>query len=139
MAAGQIPNLTTIGFDSLVPRRVQSAYWFNLRSAPRIREGVSSTGRPMIRGCGEAKHRGDYVSGRRLPLHGRGHWFESSIAHSSPLAQQEERTLDMGEVAGSIPVGTTDSTRSLRVGYRDESLGVTGFDLNGASCLDTAV
>ena len=24
---------------------------------------------------------GDWLSGRALPSHGRGHWFESSIAH----------------------------------------------------------
>ena len=70
---------------------------------------VARTAAPERRACLDAL--GDWRSGSALPSHGRGHWFDPSIAHCEILgsrvadvAQLVEHHLAKVRVAGSSPV-----------------------------------
>jgi hypothetical protein len=51
-----------------------------------------------------ALNRGDWLRGRALRSHRRGHWFESSIPHQRGSSSVVERQLPKLNVAGSNPV-----------------------------------
>src|SRR5699024_4549288 len=87
--------------------------------------------------AGSQRDRRDWRSGSALPSHGRGHWFDPSIAHSGVIRTRREtggnsrtactagaigaavaRFPDTEEVTGSIPVSRTDGAGGRGSGPR---------------------
>ena len=63
-------------------------------AALRAAGGIAGTADALVfgRGSGPATPAaGDWLSGRALPSHGRGHWFEPSIAHELARAAGRRR------------------------------------------------
>ena len=78
--------------------------------------GDALTGKRLVGLCGTMAWLGDWRSGSALPSHGRGHWFDPSIAHQIRLIARLFPNLSVVVVFFSYTPGY--------FGYRLEGLGL---------------